>query len=232
MKNEYVTTAPPLPVLRFSSFTGTWRKEEIKELFIEVPTTSNVYKDDVNNLSGPAKNIQIHDIVFRFNEYCNVAKQKLSFLNADAPFNIEKYKEKAALRDKDIVIVANSWGAQIGRCVEIIGASDDIIFAGTHTLVLRPRKSSLFSPGYLGAYFNSTAYQHQLYSLPVGLIAKHIPMDDWRRTTIAYPPSFEEQQKIGAFFLKLDELIKLNPPQSLKLKHLKNYLLQMMFPRD
>ena len=225
------TNTPLLPELRFSGFTGTWEKSEVKELFIKLQTTSSVYPNDLNNISGPAQNVVISDIAGRRNEYYNISKQKLPFLNTDAPFNIEKYK-KDALQDKDIVIVAKHWDSGIGKSVEIIGASDaKLVFAGSGTRPLRLKKTSLFSPGYLGAYFNSPAYRNQIYPLSQGLIAKRISEDAWERIIILYPPSFEEQQKIGVFYRKLDDLINLYSLRYQKLEQLKNQLLQAMFPR-
>lgn len=225
------TNTPLLPVLRFSGFTSTWENQKVKELFIKLQTTSNISTNDLNNISGPAQNVGVSDIAERCNGYYNISKQKLPFLNTDAPFNIEKYK-KAALQDKDIVSLDTYFASSKGKSVEIIGASDaKLVFAGSGTRALRLKKTSLFSPGYLGIYFNSPAYRNQIYPLFQGLVFKRISEDAWKRIIIVYPPSFEEQPKIAVFYRKLDDLINLYSLRYQKLEQLKNQLLQAMFSR-
>lgn len=50
-----------------------------------------------------------------------------------------------------------------------------------------------------------------------------------QNTDIVYPKSFDEQGKIGAYFIHLDYLITLHQRKLKKLQDIKKFMLQNMF---
>ena len=57
----------------------------------------------------------------------------------------------------------------------------------------------------------------------------HVTKERMEQKDVIIPPSIKEQQKIGAFFIRLDHLITLHQRELDHLKLLKKGMLQQMF---
>ncbi|CAI2613132.1 hypothetical protein AKUH3B101J_09150 [Apilactobacillus kunkeei] len=87
-------------------------------------------------------------------------------------------------------------------------------------------------------YSNSTFIYYLIQTEKYNLVANYttgtkMPRSDWNivSNTLFGLPSFNEQQKIGSFFEKLDKLIELQTQKLDQLKKLKRGYLQKMFPQ-
>ena len=60
----------------------------------------------------------------------------------------------------------------------------------------------------------------------------HITKERMEQKDVIIPPSIKEQQKIGAFFIRLDNLITLHQRKLDHVKDLKKSMLQKMFPKN
>ena len=206
-----------VPRLRFPGFTTTWKQQKFKDTFTMMQNNT-LSRADLNNESGNAYDIHYGDILTIFNEYLDVTKQKLPYINANALFNTQKYSQ-SALQNGDVIMADTAEDTTVGKCVEITGVSDDTpVFAGLHTIPLR--SSYNFGPGYLAYYLNSAAYHDQLYPLIQGIKVDSIGKSALQMTTLMFPSSYDEQKQIGSFFHHLDGLIHLHQCELLGILHL------------
>lgn len=88
-------------------------------------------------------------------------------------------------------------------------------------------------------YSNSTFIYYLIQTEKYNLVSNYttgtkMPRSDWNivSNTLFGLPSFNEQQKIGSFFEKLDKLIELQTQKVDQLKKLKRGYLQKMFPQE
>ena len=196
---------------------GVWEQQKFKDTFTMMQNNT-LSRADLNNESGNAYDIHYGDILTIFNEYLDVTKQKLPYINANALFNTQKYSQ-SALQNGDVIMADTAEDTTVGKCVEITGVSDDTpVFAGLHTIPLR--SSHNFGPGYLAYYLNSAAYHDQLYPLIQGIKVDSIGKSALQMTTLMFPSSYDEQKQIGSFFHHLDGLIHLHQCELLGILHL------------
>ena len=115
---------------------------------------------------------------------------------------------------------------EIGKCVCYNG--DETIYAGGDIITF---KTNEVNPLFL-AY-----QQYQSYSLAKkasfgqGHSVVHIQKDSLEKLNVAYPESFEEQERIAEILMKWDEAIVLYDRQIEKLKRLKLVCIKKMFPK-
>ncbi|TOO24442.1 restriction endonuclease subunit S, partial [Vibrio parahaemolyticus] len=57
------------------------------------------------------------------------------------------------LQDGDVVIADAAEDITVGKCCEVNNLGDQLLFAGLHTIAVRPKKA--FAPKYLGYFLNS-----------------------------------------------------------------------------
>jgi type I restriction enzyme S subunit len=81
-----------------------------------------------------------------------------------------------------------------------------IVLSGLHTIAFRPN-ADIFTPNFLGYYFNSTIYRAQLYPLIQGIKVCSISKKAISNTKLAVPP-MEEQRKIAEILGVWDEAIE------------------------
>jgi type I restriction enzyme, S subunit len=211
------------PEIRFHGFNEDWEREKLGS--ITQPTSNNsLPREKLNYKSGFAKNIHYGDILVKFGEVIDITTDELPFIT-DAKFNVKLMVSK--LQDGDIILADAAEDSSVGKCSEIFGVGNTIVLAGLHTIALRPLLS--FAPAYLGYFMNSHSFHDQLMSLMQGTKVLSISKSAIKNTYILFPKDIREQQKIGAYFRKLDELILNHAIQLEKLKQLKSACLAKMF---
>ncbi len=108
--------------------------------------------------------------------------------------------------------------------------TDEAALSGLHTIPYRPQLT--FATGYLGYYLNSSIFHQQLIPLMQGVKVTSISKSAMQNTDIVYPKSFDEQEKIGTYFMHFDYLITLHQRKCEQTKKLKKFMLQKMFPQN
>lgn len=212
-----------VPEVRFPGFTGKWEQKKMSDAFVSLQNNT-LSRAELNLNEGKAFNIHYGDILTKFGEILDTNKETLPMIN-DSEI-LEKYKE-SYLKDGDVVLADTAEDETVGKCSEIIGSEGKIMISGLHTIPYRPLIK--FSSGYLGYYMNSEAYHSQLFPLMQGIKVTSVSKSAMRDTTISYPESVEEQEKIAAYFRNFDNLITLHKHRLEHLKELKKGLLQQMF---
>ena len=134
------------------------------------------------------------------------------------------------LQDGDVVFADTAEDETAGKCCEIRNCGSMVIISGLHTIPCRPE--SKFASGYLGYYLNSTAFHEQLVPLMQGTKVVSISKAALKSTFVRYPSDDKEQQKIGTFFRKLDDLLALHQRELEKLSKIKKSMLEKLFPKN
>lgn len=117
--------------------------------------------------------------------------------------------------DGDIIIADTAEDETAGKCVEIGNLTDSVVVSGLHTMAQRPKFE--FGKRYLGVYMNSVSYHKQLLPLMQGIKVISISKTAIASTIIVYPQKIEEQNKIGAIFKIISNLLTLD--QKLSSRH-------------
>ena len=192
------------PVLRFKGFTDDWEQRKLGDVF--VPLQNNTLpRANLNDEHGVALNIHYGDVLIKYGEFLNIAKEHIPYITDEKI--VEKFK-KSYLQNGDMIVADTAEDETVGKCTEIDGITKEIVISGLHTIPLRPIKK--FAKGYLGSYLNSDAYHNQLKILMQGIKVTSISKSAMLDTHIMYPVDLNEQKKIGQYFLYIDTLITLH----------------------
>ncbi len=109
--------------------------------------------------------------------------------------------------------------AGIGNCVFV--DSDDTIFAGYHTIIARPVKSSII-PKYLAYMFQTDFWRAQIRSQVMGVKVFSVTQALLRNTFVLVPPIEEQRQMIAILdkeCAKIDSIISDLEQQIICLRH-------------
>ena len=211
------------PEIRFKGFTDDWEQRKFEDLFAMLQNNT-LSRAELSDEEGCALNVHYGDVLVKYNEILDVANSNLPMaVSSDI---IEKYKS-SYLQDGDVVIADTAEDESVGKCCEIAGAGDNIILAGLHTMPVRP--TIKFASRYLGFYLNAPSYHRQLITLMQGTKVTSISKSSIKNTTVLHPNEYEEQNQIGEYFDKLDNLITLHQRKLEKLKKVKKSMLEKMF---
>lgn len=214
------------PEVRFAGYNEDWVVKEFHLLFNGVSNNS-LSRDKLNYHYGNAKNVHYGDILVKYNEILDVKNQVIPYVNDNEI--VEKLKS-SKLFEGDIILSDAAEDETVGKCVEVINIEKEIVFAGLHTIALRPKQN--FASKYLGYYLNSDAYHDQLLKLMQGTKVLSISKTSIKNTKVRYPENKTEQTQIGNFFLNLDRLLTQHQQKLTKFQTLKNAMLDKMFPKD
>jgi type I restriction enzyme S subunit len=212
-----------VPEIRFIGFTEAWEEKKYCGAFTKIPNNT-LSRAELNNNSGLAKNIHYGDVLIKFGELLDIAKDKIPYITDAALVN--KFSS-CKLQNGDVIIADTAEDETVGKCTELINVGDETVISGLHTIPCRPTLS--FAPGYLGYFMNSPAYHTQLLRLMQGTKVTSISNSALQDTAIFYPIDSVEQSKIATLFKIFDTLIVLQIKELEKLKNIKKSCLEKMF---
>ncbi|NLX75685.1 MAG: restriction endonuclease subunit S, partial [Synergistaceae bacterium] len=184
-----------VPKRRFGEYEGdSWKTCFFKDSFSYI-TNNSLSRAKLNYKKGIAKNIHYGDILIKYGEVLNVEKSIVPFISDD-----EEAKKllPSSLRDGDIIFADAAEDETVGKCSQLINVNDENIVSGLHTITYRPEIET--SLGFLGYYFNSTAYRKQIMGLMQGTKVLAISKSTLEGTSLIIPPTISEQKKISSFF--------------------------------
>lgn len=211
------------PEVRFKGFAGGWSVTKLGD--ITLPLSNNTLsRENLNKKSGLARNIHYGDILVWLGEVVDVNRNELPFITDSL---LVSKLQSSKLRDGDIIIADAAEDSTVGKTTEVLNVGSELVFAGLHTIALRPMIS--FAPAYLGYFMNSHSFHDQLLPIMQGTKVLSVSKTALKEMHLLYPKELEEQQKIGNYFRKLDELISQHSTQLNKLKQIKSACLEKMF---
>lgn len=213
-----------VPAIRFEGFTGNWRSKRFDKTF-SMLCNNTLSRAALNYEKGSTKNVHYGDVLIKFGEYTDVAREDIPYISDDKI--ADKYIT-SRLQDGDIVFADTAEDATAGKCTELFNVQQQPIISGLHTIPCRPLFP--FSTGYLGYFLNSPAYHNQLLPLMQGTKVVGISKTAIRETNVSFPDDTDEQQAIGKCFQNIDRLINTSQTKLDKLKNIKKACLEKMFP--
>ncbi|WP_273752432.1 restriction endonuclease subunit S [Leuconostoc mesenteroides] len=215
-----------VPELRFKGFTDDWEQRKFDECFNFPVSTNSLSRALLNYDEGDIKSVHYGDILIKYPAILNIKNDKIPYITGG---KLEKYKS-SLLENGDLIFADAAEDETVGKAVEVNGLTEENLVAGLHTIVARPKdKKAEF---FLGYYINSNTYHRQLLRLIQGSKVSSISKGNLQKTLVSFPKDFEEQQKIGAFFKKIDDTIALHQHKLDLLKEQKKGFLQKMFPKN
>ncbi len=158
----------------------------------------------LSDAEGQTYNVHYGDILVRYGEVLDASCDFLPRIADDAVANGLSCQ---LLADGDVVFADTAEDEAVGKCSELRGCENKRIVSGLHTMACRPLFE--FAPGYLGYYFNSSAYHNQLLPLMQGIKVISVSKSAIEDTNVQFP-TFTEQGAIGGLFRFLDTLITLH----------------------
>ncbi|EOG7684031.1 restriction endonuclease subunit S [Vibrio cholerae] len=212
-----------VPQVRFDGFNSDWEIKEFQSVFVNIRNNS-LSRAELNDNTGIGMNVHYGDVLVKFGEILDFTLEKVPFITNGGA--VEKMMPNR-LQDGDVVIADAAEDITVGKCCEVNNLGDQLLFAGLHTIAVRPKKA--FAPKYLGYFLNSNLYHDQLLTLIQGTKVSSISKSSIAETLIYYPKDTEEQAKIGEYFHKFDRLISLQQQKINKLKNIKQACLGKMF---
>ena len=217
-----------VPVRRFKEFENApaWEQRKLGEVF-SILKNNTLSRANLSDEHGAAQDIHYGDILTKFNEVLDISTTAVPYIQNEEV--IEKTKA-TLLKNGDIVLADTAEDETAGKCTEIVGLVNQKVFAGLHTIPLRPNQS--FSKEFLGFYMNSIAFRDQLKSLMQGIKVLSISKKALKETVISFPHDLREQEKIGQHLSNIDTLIALHQRKLDKLKRVKSAYLTEMFPAE
>ena len=187
-------------------------------------STNSLSRALLNYDEGDIKSVHYGDILIKYPAILNIKNDKIPYITGG---KLEKYKS-SLLENGDLIFADAAEDETVGKAVEVNGLTEENLVAGLHTIVARPKdKKAEF---FLGYYINSNTYHRQLLRLIQGSKVSSISKGNLQKTLVFFPKDFEEQQKIGAFFKKIDETITLHQRKLDTLKEQKKTYLKLLFP--
>ena len=205
------------------SNTLSWEQRKVGDCFLSLQNNT-LSRAELSDENGTVMNVHYGDVLTKFSECLDVSKDRLPFIKKQ--FFMDKFKT-SYLKNGDVIVSDTAEDETVGKCIEIIGMTNQKVLSGLHTIPLRPKEQ--FATGYLGFYLNSSAYHRQLKPLMQGIKVTSISKSAMLDTVIKYPSDIWEQTLIGQYFMSLDNLITLHQSEVERLKKAKQFFLDKMF---
>ena len=201
-----------VPELRFAGFADDWEERKLDTIFNKIRNafvgTATPYYVDAGHFYLESNNIKNGQInrdteVFINDEFYNKQTDKL-------------------LHTGDIVMVQSG---HVGHTAVIPQELDG---TAAHALIMFTDYKEKTDSFFLNYQFQTYKSKIKLDKITTGNTIKHILSSEMKEFFIDYP-SYEEQQKIGSFFKRLDATIALHQRKLDLLKEQKKGFLQKMF---
>ncbi len=193
---------PNVPKLRFPGFTDPWEQRKLGDEFVFL-RNNTLSRADLSEINGSTFNVHYGDVLIRFESVLDLSEQSVPHIADD---RLAAKLSCDTLHEGDVIIADTAEDETAGKCTELQGLGNSVVYSGLHTIPLRPKRE--YAPGFLGHYLNSPAFRAQLGPLMQGVKVISISRSSMAGTTLR-SPSFSEQRAIGSLFRDIDGLIAL-----------------------
>ena len=200
-----MTKITDIPAIRFKGFSDTWEQRKLGEIG-SVSMCRRIFKEQTS------ENGEIP-----FYKIGTFGGEADAFISREL---FEEYKAKYQYPKKGDILISAS--GSIGRTVVFTGKNE--YFQDSNIVWLNHDK-------HLDNSFLKCFYSIVKWAGIEGSTIKRLYNDNILNTAITLP-SVEEQQKIGAYFENLDNLITLHQRKYDKLTNVKKSMLKKMFPQN
>ena len=205
----------PNPKIRFIDFTDDWEQRKLGDIGSIKRGKRFTPADYVESDGIPC--IHYGQI---YTEYGDVATETISQLRPDL-------RNQLHYASPGNIILAGTSESSDTVCKAVAWMGNTQVAYHDDSFAYSSRADSLFLIG----FFQSDSFRAQKASIVYGVTVKRVNSDALAKADIALP-SIGEQQKIGALFFAIDNLITLHQRKCDETKELKRYMLQKMFPKN
>lgn len=205
------------PELRFPEFEGEWIEKKLGELL----SFSNGINASKEQYGSGIKFINVLDILNN-----NFILSENIIGKVDVSQNIE---ERNKVEYGDIVFLRSSeTREEVGLCNVYLDKENHALFGG---FVIRGKRCANYHPFFLKLLLNNSSVRKSISSLAGGSTRFNISQDILNSIKV-WLTEISEQQKIGAFFSKLDQQIELEEQKLEKLEEQKKGYMQQIFSQQ
>ena len=204
-----------VPEIRFKGYTDAWEQRRLEEIFLKIRNafvgTSTPYYVE--------KNQGGHFYI----ESNNVKHGKINH-DTEVFINEEFYQNQKDkwLKTGDIVMVQSGHVGHSAVIPEYLNNS------AAHALIMFQEYKIETNPYFINFQFQTESVRNKIDSITTGNTIKHILASDMKLFSISNTQK-KEADKLGDFFISLDNLITLHQRKLEELKKMKKTLLQQMF---
>lgn len=200
------------PEIRFDGFSGPWEKEKLGNLGYSYTGLSGKTKEDFGH--GKAKYIT----------YMNVFSNSITDTKLAEPTEVDPKQNEVEVGD--VFFTTSSETPEEVGMSSVLTEKEGTVYLNSFCFGYRP--TYCFDRYFLAYMLRSEVIRKEIILLAQGIsrynISKKSVMD-----IEVFTPTIEEQEAIGEYFSKLDQLIELNKEKLEKLKNIKSLLLDKMF---
>ena len=204
-----------VPQLRFHGFTDAWEQRKLGDL-MEITSVRRIHQSDWTD-SG-VRFLRARDIV---------AVSKNEEVSEPLFISQEKYDEYSALSGK--LKIGDLLVTGVGTIgVPMLINSEEPLYFKDGNIIWFKNENRIDGRFFYYSFNGSFIQNFITESSGTGTVGTYT-IENGKKTPINLPVQKDEQEKIGAFFSKLDSLITLHQRELKKLQILKKSLLQKMF---
>ncbi|MBO5142715.1 MAG: restriction endonuclease subunit S [Clostridia bacterium] len=200
------------PAIRFAGFTEAWEQCELSNkvnFFTGLTYSPSNVTNEYGSLVLRSSNVKNGEIVLEDNVY----------VESDI-VNSENVQEGDI-----IVVVRNGSRDLIGKHAQIKHKMLNTVIGAFMTGVRYKE------PEFLNALLNTEQFNQEIEK-NLGATINQITTGNFKKMQFNFPESYVEQNKIGEFFLNIDNLITLHQRKFEALSNIKKALLEKMFPAN
>ena len=203
------------PRLRFKGFTEAWEQRELGKIGSTYTGLSGKSKADFGHGKG------------KFITYMNVFTNPIANLGTVEPIEIDD-KQNTVLVGDVFFTTSSETPEEVGMSCVLTENSPNT-YLNSFCFGYRPIVK--FDNYYLAYMLRSASFREKITFLAQGISRYNISKNKAMEIEIPIP-DVNEQQKIGAYFRNIDNLITLHQRKYDKYVAIKKALLEKMFPRD
>ena len=210
---DKITKKSCVPAIRFKGFTDTWEQRELRTA-ATFSKGSGYSKNDLKENGTP---IILYGRLYT--KYETVISKVDTFVDVQ-PNSVYS-------TGYEVIVPASGETAEdISRASFV--AKSGILLGGDLNIIV---PDDYINPVFLALTISNGNQQKELSKRAQGKSVVHIHNSDLENVVLLYP-KYEEQEKIGEYFSKLDSLITLHQRKCDKLHNIKKSLLEKMFPKN
>ena len=201
-----------VPEIRFAGFTDPWEQRKLGDCGTTYTGLSGKTKEDFGHGEG------------KFITYMNVFSNSVSNFEMTEPIEIDNSQNE--VKKGDVFFTTSSETPEEVGMSSVLLDNCENTYLNSFCFGYRPTEK--FDSYYLAFMLRSNEMRKKITFLAQGISRYNISKNKMMEIEIPIP-SLEEQNRIGAYFQNLDNLITLHQRKVEKLKNIKKSMLQKMF---
>ncbi|MEB7421478.1 restriction endonuclease subunit S [Staphylococcus arlettae] len=210
-----------VPELRFSNFCDEWvnyKLGEIVDIRGRIGFRGYTKSDIINKEDGGVLTFSPTNIIYN----------KLKNTVHDTYITKEKYEESPEIMVKTGDILFVKTGSTLGKSTLVANLNEE---ATVNPQIVVMRAKVFFHQKFTSTYLTLNKILRQVAQTRIGGAIPTLTESEIKKFQVSFPV-YEEQQKIGSFFSKLDQQIELEEQKLEKLEEQKKGYMQKIFTQE